>query len=413
MIFTRFENLLKQAIGLDATSIGVSAVERAVQARIRACRLKGTEDYWEHVIGSGAELQQLIEAVVVPETWFFRDAEAFTALARMAVKEWLPHRADGVLRLLSLPCSTGEEPYTMAMALLDAGLPAELFTIDAIDISGRALEHAQRGVYGRNSFRGRDLAFRDRHFVRAEQHYRISDIVRSPVRFSRGNLFDAGFLAAVGSYDAIFCRNLLIYFDPDMQKRAIGVLDRLLDAKGMLFVGHSETSLLLGHGFASTKIAMAFAFRKQAAVSRRPKPAVTPARPQFRPFAVAAPKPAQPVRKARVIAAEPSPPAPKPSIDELRQFADRGFLAEAAKGCEAYLRESGPAPEALHLLGLISDAAGELSVAAKYYRKTLYLEPDHEEALGHLALLLKRQGDTAGARILDDRLRRLDQRRSR
>jgi chemotaxis protein methyltransferase WspC len=89
-------------------------------------------------------------------------------------------------------------------------------------------------------------------------------------------------------------------------------------------------------------------------------------------------------------------------------MADQGLLAEAAKGCEAHLRETGPTPDALHLLGLISDAAGDFRAAAEYYRKTLYLAPDHHEALGHLALLLKKQGDAAGAKILVDRLRRLD-----
>ena len=106
MIFIRFENLLKQAMGLDAASIGVSAFARAVQTRVRACELGDVEEYWEHVTTCRPELQELVEAVVVPETWFFRDAQAFTAMARMAMADWLPQHAEGKLRLLSLPCST-------------------------------------------------------------------------------------------------------------------------------------------------------------------------------------------------------------------------------------------------------------------------------------------------------------------
>jgi chemotaxis protein methyltransferase WspC len=353
----------------------------------------------------------LVEAVVVPETWFFRDAKPFTAMARVALTEWLPQRVEGKLRLLSLPCSTGEEPYTMAMALLDAGFPPERFQIDAIDISGQALDSARRGIYGRNSFRGDDLGFRERHFAQVDHGHQISETVRRSVHLAQGNLFDAGFLPGAESYDIIFCRNLLIYFDAETQRRAITVLKRLLAADGMLFVGHAETSLLHDDQFASAKIAMAFAFRMVVTGSRPPKPDVAPARPHSPrlPTTSSGPAPSW-LRKARDPARhQPSVP-PTPSIEALRRMADRGLLAEAAQGCEAYLRGRAPSPEALHLLGLISDARGNPSAAAQYYRKALYLEPDHHEALNHLALLLKKQGDAAGAKLLGDRMRRLDAR---
>ena len=117
-----FDRLLKQAMGLDVASIGASALARAVQERQRACSVQDAGAYLERVRASDAELQALIEAVVIPETWFFRDRAAFAALVRFVQVEWLPFHADGCLRLLSLACSTGEEPYSMAMALLDAGL---------------------------------------------------------------------------------------------------------------------------------------------------------------------------------------------------------------------------------------------------------------------------------------------------
>jgi chemotaxis protein methyltransferase WspC len=112
-------------------------------------------------------------------------------------------------------------------------------------------------------------------------------------------------------------------------------------------------------------------------------------------------------------APKPSSAPPRQNIEELRRMADRGLLAEAATGCEIYLREAGASPDALHLLGLISDAANNSVAAAQYYRKALYLDPDHQEALTHLALLLKRQGDAAGAKLLNDRMRRLGERTSK
>jgi chemotaxis protein methyltransferase WspC len=94
-------------------------------------------------------------------------------------------------------------------------------------------------------------------------------------------------------------------------------------------------------------------------------------------------------------------------LGELRRIADRGQLAEAARGCQDHMRERGASPEAFLLLGLISDAGGNMATAAGYYRKVLYLEPDHTETLGHLALLLKKQGDVSGAKVLNDRMNRL------
>src|SRR5437660_5043000 len=132
MVLADFENLLKETMGLDVASIGSSAIERAVEKRLLACELQETHAYWERVRASASELQELIEAVVVPETWFFRDRKAFAALVRVVQEEWLRTHPEGVLRLLSLPCSTGEEPYAMAMALRDAGVPAHRFRVDAV-----------------------------------------------------------------------------------------------------------------------------------------------------------------------------------------------------------------------------------------------------------------------------------------
>ncbi len=237
-----FEHLLKASIGLDAGSVGESSIERAVQERLSACALPDRHAYWERVRSSGTELQALIEEVIVPETWFFRDREAFAVLAGIGHEKWLRASADGVLRLLSLPCSSGEEPYSMAMALLDASIPADRFRIDAVDVSARAIAQAERAVYGRNSFRGQDLAFRDRHFEATALGYRPNDSVRHQVQFRQGNLLAADLLPGLDLYDVIFCRNLLIYFDRATQDRAVGVLQRLLTSNGTLFVAPSETA---------------------------------------------------------------------------------------------------------------------------------------------------------------------------
>lgn len=414
MELTAIEELLRRTIGLDAASIGSATIERVVRERLRACRLNDLQDYRQHLHESGTELQALIEAVVVPETWFFRDREAFAALARLATGNWLCTHPQGVLRLLSLPCSTGEEAYSMAMALLDAGFPAHRFHIDAMDISARALETARHAVYGRNSFRGHDLGFRDRHFEATAQGHQPMAAVRRNVRFQQGNILAPDGLSGAEIYDVILCRNLLIYLDAAGQELAITMLSRVLTKEGVLFVGSSETSIPVRHGFASMKLPMAFAFRKADASAKPIAPPVPPSvRRRATPFvrlpvaALSAPRPAArpPVRRPD------RPPEPRTGpedrIAEASRLADQGKLDTALALCEEQLRIQGPTAQVFHLMGLLHDATGNRQDAAHCYRKALYLEPDHYETLLHLAALLEKQGDPASARQLYERTKRL------
>src|SRR5213075_562485 len=184
----RLEQRLREVMGLDANSIGSSTVQRTIRLRMKAHDLQQIEDYLALFDKSAAEREELIESVVIAETWFFRDAESFCALVRVVREQWQPEHAAGQLRVLSVPCSTGEEPYSLAIALLEAGLPAERFRIDAADISERVLVRAREGVYGKNSFRGKNLGFRDRYFRQTKEGLVLDANIRSRVSFFRGNI---------------------------------------------------------------------------------------------------------------------------------------------------------------------------------------------------------------------------------
>ncbi len=410
-----FATLLQQKMGLSADTIGLSAIESSVNARVSACGLKDLYDYWEHVHACEAELQELIDEVVVPETWFFRDSEAFAALAREACEKWLPAHPGQELRLLSLPCATGEEPYSMAMALLMAGFPAGLFRIDAIDISARLLRRAEKAVYGKNSFRGNGLEFRDRFFEPAGNGSRLAQAVRAQVHFRHGNLLDPGFVSDTTGYDFAFCRNVLIYFDRATQDRAVQTLTRLLKPDALLFVGSSESGLFLDHDFVPEKAPRAFAFRKKvqsapvanAAAARLPKTRLLSepgtgirlgAKPVLKPVATSRPA---------ATARPPVQPA-APAMEEIVRLANEGRLEEAIQRCDEQLRSGGPSVQAYHLLGLAHDAGGRPEEAEQYYRKVLYLDPCHQEALVHLAFLIEKQGDSAGAQRLHMRAKRAE-----
>jgi chemotaxis protein methyltransferase WspC len=396
------EILLHEAMGLDVASIGASAVKRAVQVRMQACNRSDLQAYIELARASGAELQQLIETIAVPETWFGRDSQAFTLLSRWAFESWLPETPQGPLRLLSLPCSTGEEPYSMAMTLLDAGFPAGRLSIDAVDISERSLALARRAIYGKNSFRGAELAFRGRHFDETAGGWQLRESVQALVNFQRGNLFAEDFLPGIERYDVIFCRNVLIYFDRATQDRAIVVLRRLLARKAIVFVGPSETGLLLSHGFAAIKAPLAFAFRRPEPVAAKKQTSRAATLPRV--------EPPPPRRSPASAPVEPKAIVLSDGLDAAVEHADAGRFADAAALCAEHVKKSGASARAFRLIAMIRAEAGDSDAAAANYRSALYLDPNDYEALIHLGLLLEKRGDASGAGALFRRAKRVESR---
>jgi chemotaxis protein methyltransferase WspC len=407
MTLIELENLLKTAIGLDASTIGKTSVERAIKQRMREGGFESLASYWDCVTQSPTELQELIEAVVIPETWFFRDTEAFSALEKVVRDEWLPAHREGVLRLLSVPCASGEEPYSMAMCLHRLGLHSSRVHIDAIDVSREALARARKAIFGRNSFRGSNLDFRNQYFEQIDKGYVLADAIREQVFFERGNLLGEGFAAGRAPYDIIFCRNLLIYFDQATQTRAIATLKQMLTPEGLLFSGPSESGILLNNRFASAGLPRAFAFRKVPETSssfwngKSKPPPIMRAQPTLRP--VTTPKRATTMSIPGALTSVPQ----TINLDAAHQLADEGKLAEATEICRACLLQNGPSPQVFYLLGLVQDASGNKEQAREFYRKAVYLQPDHYEALVHLALLSESLGDRVGARLLQERAARV------
>ena len=406
----RFFDFLKERIGLDVTSVGPAIIERAVRQRTTLSQAANAEEYWQLLQGSRDEQQALIEAVIVPETWFFRYPESFATLGKLAHKRLGELNNMRALRILSLPCSTGEEPYSIAMALLDAGLKPHQFKVDGMDVSPLSVERARRGVYGKNSFRGQDLEFRERHFSAESDGYRVADRVREQVRLQVGNLLDPQLLANEPTYDFVFCRNLLIYFDQPTQKQVFEVLKGLTHVDGVLFIGPAEGSLLGRLGMRSIGVPQSFAFSRHAEAAP-PEPVFTPM-PAPLPQRSAAPIASKP-RAFSAFAAPVAPikPAPVHSdaadlLGQIATLANEGKSLEARAACELYLQTHPPAAQVFYWLGLLSDVAGSALEAQGYYRKALYLEPQHPQALMHLAALLESQGDTAGARRLQARAAR-------
>ena len=410
--------LLRRATGL---SVSKAVAERAVGQRMEQTGFADSAAYLQAI--TPGEMTQLIELVVVPESWLFRDPQAFYATVELVQERWSRGRAT---RILSIPCAGGEEPYSMAMALRDGGVPKQAFSIDAYDLSPGCIERAQAGVYGRNAFRAQDVAFRERYFTHvADDAYRISDALREQVTFRQGNLLQFDIHTYSRHYDVIFCRNLLIYFDKPTTRAAINNLSALLTDDGMLLAGYAEVPSFCQNGFAPLQFRQAFALKKEAT----PPAAVIqvaafppPVRALRSVPSTSLPVPGRPAPARTPPSPAPAPTRPRPTpvpataaqtdlLAEARLLADRGLLREAGEKCHAHLARVPEAAEAYFMLGIINELAGKMDLADDYWRRCIYLQPDHYEALCHLALLAERNGNQTAATTLKARAARIYQRR--
>lgn len=454
---TTIERLLQAKIGLSVDTVGADTIASAVRRRMDECGICDDGAYLEYLASSSKEWDELIEAVIVPETWFFRNGESFTFLGRYVKSEWLPKSNNNTLRALSVPCSTGEEPYSMAMTFLDAGLPHDRFSIDAVDISNKGLNKAKQGVYGQESFRNQGmLPFRDQYFTSIADGYQIDSSIKQSVQFVWGNLLNEKILSDAKPYDIIFCRNLLIYLTPSAIKTVISFLDRLLAETGILFVGHAERPLFQVSKFTPITIPGVFAYyrtgqldecrichqsrRKTERFERRKRPRrVVLSRKSPLEGPVLRPSMESPLNRVEGLGVasverEQRERAPKRGtttnnqllpvfiehrrapdtslkmLDTARELADQGNLKEALKMCGEVLAKSATHVQAHFLMGLIYQALKNDTQAEECFHKTIYLDPNHHEALYYLALINEERGEHNTAKQLRQRIQRIYQR---
>ncbi len=430
MSLAAIADFIQATTGLCAATLGSYSLRRTVGQRLVQQGLAASgaivsdgiyRTYLSRLSQSPTEQTQLIEALVVPETWFFRDRTPFQLLYRQVHR---PPFSGRVLRLLSLPCSTGEETYSLAATLLEAGLPADRFQVDGMDISLRAIATAQQGCYGAYSFRGGPVSFgmgaplnlQARYCQqRQDGRYQVNERLRACVQFRQGNVMDERVFAAIAPYDIIFCRNLLIYFQPADRIRAIDRLLSQLQPNGLLVVGATE-ALQMKHP-RLTSVGDGFAFRYGDPVPAAPSPAQPPAAPSPAPLSTSLPgtlprSPQSPPQPPSPALSNPPPTQPAPSslppiLAQARALADQGQLAVAAQHCQTHLQQQPDSVAGLLLLGILEQAQGQIEAAAIAFEKVLYLEPRHGEALLHLALLREKQGHQRAARQLRRRLARV------
>jgi chemotaxis protein methyltransferase WspC len=392
--------LLRRQIGLDPESLGRAVLPRAVAARMQALGVPTPESYAARLARDAGELQHLLSDAAVPETWFFRGGEVFRYLARHVAEVVRLESVRKRYRILCVPCSSGEEPYSLAIALLEAGVDPAAWSIDAVDLSARHLERARAGRYSEFSFRQTAPELRQQWFRAREGGWELASRIRSLVTFRQGNLLDPHFLGGEAPFDLIFCRNLLIYFHAEARRRALDVLDRLLAPDGWLSMGYAEPLEFQDPRFARIGPTEFFLYTRST---------MKPVFPQVEDLGALAPATAQPasILTTPLLAAPDTPPTVDDSVRRARQLADRGQLDEALDLCQALLQQLEPSAELFHLMGVIHQARNQPDEAVRCYERALYLEPTHSDALTHLMLQCRERGDHAQAQRLQRRLERI------
>jgi chemotaxis protein methyltransferase CheR len=251
--FRMLAELLRRHCGLHFGADSRFVFERRVDRRMREIEASSPAAYHYLVRNRDAELARLIDDLTVNETYFFRERSQLRTLFAEILPELRMHRAGrhpGPINVWSAGCSSGEEPYSLVMLALEAGLePGVDLRIYASDISQRMLRKAREGVYREASFRETEPELREKYFVERDGGWRICDDVKKPVDFIHLNLLDRSKLSLLGPMDVVLCRNVMIYFDAASRRDVVRTFYDKLRPGGHLLLGHSESLINLSSAF--------------------------------------------------------------------------------------------------------------------------------------------------------------------
>ncbi len=427
--FARFRDFIHKSSGIYLEEGKLDSLRISLVTRATRLGYPSFDDYFHVLVEDEREFNELMNLVTINETSFFRFPQQFEAFKTKVLPEVMAGKpqSNRTIRVWSAGCSTGEEPYSLGMSLLDAGVqglgwrPQVLGT----DVSTRALAVAQKAVYGRRAMLNVPKDVIARHFEPDDEGYRVSPQVSSLVDFGYHNLIKEPYpLSLMGNWDVIFCRNVTIYFRLESTRRVVGNFFNSLNPGGYLFIGHSETLSSISDEFEPVEVGGVFLYRKPKAkrlfaISR---PRATTA-PEGRAADVAGVPPTRVRRKA------PAPEAPPPaevasalSTDELIArarrslehghpervledvasiletdpnnaeahllsayvHADSGDYVQALEACHRALSINPLLPVARYILGIIHQRQGDPVRAVSELKKTIYIDADF--ALAHLNL---------------------------
>lgn len=382
-------------------------LRKGLAAAAGALRLPGGRALAERLLRSsisGEWMTVLLDHLTVGETYFLREPEMLDALETHILPGLVRRRREGIrtLRVWSAGCSTGEEPYTLAILLCRAIPDIERWDVSvlATDLNTTSLQKAKEGIYSEWSFRGAPEWVKNGFFRRiGNARYSVTPKVRRLVRFERLNLGSDAYPApwnGTAGVDLVFCRNVLMYLSPGRIGFVLqGFFDSLLPG-GYLVVSANELSVGGFKGFERVEHGKAFCFRKPSGPLPAPLPNAVP-KPASPRASVSARRPAQ--ERPHVAHRAPSPaegPPVAPADDPLaavRRCADAGRIGEALALCRAALEADSMNPLAHYLHSLLLQENGDTEEAVRELKAALYLEPDCVAAYVALGRILMAAGN--------------------
>jgi chemotaxis protein methyltransferase CheR len=265
--FVRFRDFFYRKTGIMFADNKRYFVDKRLQERMLVSGQPQFRDYFNilRFQASGEEFQALVNLMTVNETYFYREEYQFRCLVRSILPEIVRRKAPGApVRIWSVPCSTGEEPYSIAFQLLDTWPEVDEYDIEIVasDIDTTVLDQAKRGLYGDRAVQHVPKPTLERYTRRKAGAYEVIPDIRDSIAFARVNLSDPLSTRQFRNFDVVFCRNLLIYFDDASRRDAAQTIYDALNPGGFVCLGHSESMSRISALFELRKFAEAIVYQK-------------------------------------------------------------------------------------------------------------------------------------------------------
>jgi chemotaxis protein methyltransferase CheR len=400
-VFEPFQKYLVEVSGLFFTPDRCQHLLDRVRDRMKVCKLSDPLQYL-HFLKSGttgvAECKNLLDHLTIGETFFFRNQPQFEALQNSVLPQLFQKKKS--LSIWCAGCSTGEEPYSVAM-LLHSMLPdlAEWeISILATDINRHSLDKARAGMYGARAVQLMPQYLLDRYFAKQGQQYRLSDDIKRMVTFQYHNLATEPFnLPAMLDLDILFCRNVTIYFNMETLKRIVSQFSACLVPGSIFLIGHAETLWGISEDFDPIEFPRTFLYEKRPA----PKPAVRYIpEPLSIPISIPLPDPVPVYVPPVVVNLDKNIPI---WLEKGLGLANSGHYEEAMGFLKKVVEHDNLQVGAYHVMGVVLVKLKRYHEAIAEFRRALYCDPEFAVCHFHLGNVFRFLGENADAKKEYDR----------